>query len=77
MVRILCFHYQGPDSVPGQGNQDPESQMALKKKKKKVMFVRQVWRKESEPDSQARKGNLLKRNQESDWPLRRTSVLSS
>ena len=32
MVRILCFHYQGPDSVPGQGNQDPESQMALKKK---------------------------------------------
>ena len=34
-------------------------------------------RKESELDSQARKGNLLKGKQESDWPLRRTSVLSS
>ena len=37
--------------------------------------IRRVKIKESEPGSQARKGNFIRGKREGDWSLRRTSVL--
>ena len=39
VVRTMCFHCQGPSSVPGQGTKIPQAvQYSQKKKKCKINF---------------------------------------